>query len=92
MGLMLPLRSRVRVSARHEAGAANQLVLGIVDNGIGMPDPAPVVVGQGLKNMQARATAIGATLRFDTPPEGGTRVAIILPLELRAGAPQVPAT
>ena len=76
--------SRVRVSARHEAGAANQLVLEIVDNGIGMPDPAPVVVGQGLKNMQARATAIGATLRLDTPPAGGTRVTIVLPLTTQA--------
>jgi hypothetical protein len=72
--------SRVRVSARHEAGAADQLVLELADNGIGMPDRAPVVAGHGLKNMQARATAIGATLRFDAPPHGGTRVTIVLPV------------
>ncbi len=71
--------SRVRVGARHEAGAADQLVLELADNGIGMPDPAPVVAGHGLKNMQARAEAIGATLHFDAPPQGGTRLTLVLP-------------
>lgn len=83
--------SRVRVSARHETGAAHQLVLEIADNGIGMSDPAPFVTGHGLKNMQARATAIGATLRFDSPPQGGTRVTIVLPVNPVADAAKHPA-
>ena len=69
----------------------HQLVLEIADNGIGMSDTAPVVAGHGLKNMQARATDIGATLRFDTPTEGGSRVAIVLPVHPVTDAEKDPA-
>lgn len=74
--------SRVRVSARHEADPDNRLVLEIADNGIGMPDPGQVAAGHGLKNMQVRATAIGATLRFGATAEGGASIVITLPLDL----------
>lgn len=74
--------TRVRVSAWCEPSPSNHLVLEIADNGIGMTNLTPVVAGHGLKNMRTRATAIGAKLSIDTPPEGGTCVTIALPVML----------
>lgn len=84
--------SRVCVRAWHADAPVNQLVLEITDNGIGLPAQARSSAGQGLRNMQARAQAIGAGLHVDAPPAGGTRVSVLLPFDLTDGAAQVPAT
>jgi len=84
--------NRVCVRAWHKEAPVNQLVLEIADNGIGLPQLARSSAGQGLKNMQVRAQAIGADLHFDVPADGGTRVAILLPFDASPRAAQVPAT
>jgi signal transduction histidine kinase len=52
--------------------AAAEVVLVVVDDGIGIPsDPEP---GQGLVNMTRRAEDHGGTCVVTSPPDGGTRV------------------
>jgi signal transduction histidine kinase len=46
------------------------------DDGIGSADPQ----GHGLVGLADRATALSGRLAVDTPPGGGTRVAVTLPL------------
>ena len=69
--------SHVRLTL--EARAA-ELTLRIRDDGQGFhPGEAPA--GMGLKNMQARAAALGSTLRIDSAPGEGCTVLLCLPLE-----------
>ncbi len=70
-------------AARH--AAANQIelrlaadgphvVLGVDDNGVGLPTAAPAGRGLGLRLMQYRSRSIGATLAWRPRPGGGTEV------------------
>jgi signal transduction histidine kinase len=55
----------------------------LCDNGIGFREPAPEDVdnvGFGLRNMRARAEAIGATLEIESCPQRGTTVRFSAPL------------
>jgi signal transduction histidine kinase len=59
----------------------NMLALAVQDDGIGFPDGVPHnSTGHGLGNMQARATAIGGSLKVDSSPGKGTRVVLLLPV------------
>ena len=49
-------------------------VLAVTDNGIGIAPPVPAGAGMGLRTMQYRAGMIGAALRVEAPPGGGTRI------------------
>lgn len=49
----------------------------VEDNGIGGADPAR---GSGLRGLADRVEALGGTLRVDSPPGGGTRLAAEFPL------------
>lgn len=57
------------------------ITLQVVDDGIGIPEgagnPGP---GSGLSIMKYRAAALGATLRIERNPPGGTAVKCFLPL------------
>jgi signal transduction histidine kinase len=52
----------------------------IADDGVGFDASLPVAAGhQGLANMDARAQAIGATLRVESAEGKGTRIIVALP-------------
>ncbi len=55
------------------------LLLTIIDDGIGM-DPQGQS-GKGLKSLQQRAAAIGAVVRWQTSPAGGTEVFLTVPVQ-----------
>jgi hypothetical protein len=55
------------------------LVLIIEDDGIGIPEIAPVQ-GHGLRNMRRRAQEMNAQLDFETPSHGGTRLTLTIPM------------
>jgi signal transduction histidine kinase len=52
------------------------LTLTVADNGRGHDGP-PRPGGQGLRNMQARAQAVGGTVRYETGPTGFAVVAVL---------------
>lgn len=54
-------------------------VLGVRDNGCGMPRLPIRRMGMGLRIMNYRADVIGGTLVITTPPEGGTTVTCSVP-------------
>ena len=56
------------------------LVFEISDDGAGF-DPAAVARGAGLTNMTDRLGAIGGTLRIESGPGRGTRIAGAIPLD-----------
>ena len=71
--------SLVRVRAAVEDG---RLVLVVGDNGCGF-DPATVgETAYGLASMRERAALIGGELRIDSAPQDGTRVSLLVPLQL----------
>jgi signal transduction histidine kinase len=52
----------------------------VADDGVGFDASGPVAAGhQGLANMNARAQAIGATLRVESTRGEGTRIIVVLP-------------
>jgi signal transduction histidine kinase len=62
-------------------GGADTLCIEISDDGIGLPPEADRRTGsRGLKNMRLRAQQIGARLRVEAAPEGGTVVRLELPV------------
>jgi signal transduction histidine kinase len=66
-----------------EVGAAlvdGRLCLSVRDNGVGGADPAR---GSGLVGLTDRVEALGGSLVVDSPPGGGTRLAIELPVQAR---------
>jgi signal transduction histidine kinase len=65
-----------RVSVRHEAGAA---LLEIDDDGSGF-EPSTIRRGQGLANLEARATDMGGKASVTSDPGRGTTVRVELPL------------
>ncbi len=59
----------------------NVIALAIQDDGTGFPDGVPSnPAGHGLGNMQARATALGGTLKVESSTGKGTRVVLLLPV------------
>jgi signal transduction histidine kinase len=65
-----------RVSLRHEAGSA---LLEIDDDGSGF-EPSAVRRGQGLANLDGRATAMGGKGSVTSDPSEGTTIRVELPL------------
>jgi signal transduction histidine kinase len=65
----------------HIAVVANQLEIQLADNGRGF-DPAEVIGGNGLGNLQSRMQEAGGTCRIESQPGQGTTVFLILPLQL----------
>lgn len=52
----------------------------IADNGIGLPDDLSGMEKNGLDNMQARLSALGGSCRVQSRAEGGTLVALQIPI------------
>ena len=52
----------------------------VADDGVGGADPS----GHGLVGMADRVTALGGRLEIDSPPAGGTRIAVTFPLPVKA--------
>jgi len=57
----------------------NEMVLRVIDNGVGFPSEPKTKRGLGGHIMGYRARLIGARLEIDSPKEGGTRVSCYLP-------------
>jgi Signal transduction histidine kinase len=57
----------------------NEMVLRVIDNGVGFPSEPKTKGGLGTHIMGYRARLIGARLEIDSPKEGGTRVSCYLP-------------
>lgn len=66
----------------------SELALTVRDNGSGFPDRSLRQEGRyGLLGMRERALALGGRLDIDTPPGGGGRITVHLPLALGQGRP-----
>ena len=59
--------------------AADEIVLSITDDGIGLPEKKPDGAGMGLRNMAYRANLMGATFNLERLATRGTRVTCVLP-------------
>ncbi|MDD5298803.1 MAG: sensor histidine kinase [Rhodocyclaceae bacterium] len=71
----------IRISARRGDGAGTPgITVTLTDNGVGFA-PDSVRGGRGLKNMRERARKLGAELRIETRPEGGTLLELNLPFK-----------
>jgi signal transduction histidine kinase len=57
----------------------NEMVLRVIDNGVGFASEPKTKRGLGAHIMGYRARLIGARLEIDSPKEGGTRVSCYLP-------------
>ena len=69
----------VRVKLEREG---DDLVLGVQDNGVGIPPATPRRSGMGIGVMRYRAKAIGAALEIQTQPGTGTRITCRLRLHV----------
>lgn len=88
--IMNILREAVSNSLRHGrarhitllAGRNDQqIALAVQDDGTGFAPASPRnATGHGLGNMQARAAALGGSLRIESVPGNGTRVLLTLPV------------
>jgi signal transduction histidine kinase len=58
--------------------SGKKLAASIVDDGVGDADPS---VGSGLTGLLDRIDALGGRFALDSPPHGGTRISIELPVE-----------
>jgi two-component system sensor histidine kinase UhpB len=68
-----------------------ELRLTVRDNGTGFPDRSLRQEGRyGLLGMRERALALGGRLDIDTPPGGGGRITVHLPLAAQASRPGDP--
>lgn len=86
--LLAALREGLANASRH-AGASSytvsvlageSVVLEILDNGVGF-DPAVVLLGRGLSNLQSRAEKLGGTFEVAPASGGGTRLIWSVPIE-----------
>ena len=59
--------------------SGKEIVLRVIDDGVGFPDKPKLKQGLGFHIMDYRARLIGARLEIDSPKQGGTRVACYLP-------------
>jgi len=67
---------RVGVSLEQDAAG---LTLQVTDDGVGMPESLRPAGGSGIRIMEYRAAAIGATLRIQKNPPAGTLVTCLVP-------------
>ena len=68
---------QVVIDLSHRGGT---VALSIYDDGVGFPDVPDHKEGMGLRIMNYRANMIGASLKIQKNPNGGTMVTCVLPL------------
>ena len=69
----------------HYDVAARNLHLELHDDGVGMAEPVLTAAsGMGLGCINKRVSQLGGKVEWATPPEGGTRVSLVLPLPSQA--------
>lgn len=59
--------------------------LEVHDNGVGVTQEDKQNKGQGIRNMQDRANAVGATIAFESEPRKGTTIRVVMPIEKANG-------
>lgn len=57
--------------------------LEVHDNGVGIPQEDKQHKGQGIRNMQDRANAVGATIAFESEPRKGTTIRVVMQIDKR---------
>lgn len=73
--------SRVEIEFHH---SEDEVMLSVSDNGRGLPEnSAAPAKSFGILGMSERVEQLGGTIRFDTPPEGGLRLTVIIPLHIK---------
>ncbi|HEY2012927.1 MAG TPA: two-component regulator propeller domain-containing protein [Bryobacteraceae bacterium] len=91
--LLLIYQEAIHNAAKHAKCSSVHLSLacghggcaaGIRDDGCGLPDPVPDS-GNGLRNLRARAEALGGTLAIASQPGEGTEVTVSFPLKTERG-------
>jgi signal transduction histidine kinase len=75
--------SRARQVGLRVAVRGEELEIEVSDDGVGGVDPSRLAGKQrdGLPNMQQRVTALGGSLRIESPANQGTRITMIVPLQ-----------
>jgi signal transduction histidine kinase len=69
-----------RVSAEFQQGD-EEIILSISDNGRGLPEKHIIAqTSYGMRGMRERVEQLDGQILFDTPPGGGLRVTVILPV------------
>jgi signal transduction histidine kinase len=66
----------VTLALSHDDG---EVRLSVSDDGVGIQPDRLKGSGSGLVGMRERAATYGGGVTVDSPPEGGTRVALALP-------------
>jgi len=80
--------TEVRIELRQQG---DMLVLTVHDNGVGFaPGVAPKEGSYGLLGIRERTYMLGGELSLDSPPEGGARLTVRLPLARAARANDAP--
>ena len=70
--------TRVEVDFRQ---GDEEIILSISDNGRGLPDGHIIAqTSYGMRGMRERVAQLDGQIKFDSPPGGGLRVTVILPL------------
>lgn len=70
---------RVALEVRLVGG---ELEVTVTDDGCGLPSTMPEAgAGRGMANMRRRALALGGSVRWECPLEGGTRVLLAVPIK-----------
>ncbi|HEX4491971.1 MAG TPA: sensor histidine kinase [Acidimicrobiia bacterium] len=77
-----PAHARVRIEYR-----ADEVVIEVVDDGVGARNGHGATDGNGIAGMRERATAVGGRLQAGGTPDGGFRVRAELPTGLPVGEP-----
>jgi signal transduction histidine kinase len=73
--------SGARTITVHAQRGEGSVMLAVQDDGAGFdPAAAAGTQGHGLANMQARAEALGGSLKVVSAPGNGTRVLLVLPV------------
>jgi signal transduction histidine kinase len=76
----------VRVRAELDG---RDLVVAVTDNGRGFDPSVPVEGGLGLQGMDERARLMGGSLRVTSEPQGGTTIALSVPLLMPEWVPGI---